>query len=365
VTTPSPRRLFVALLLATSTTLGVVGAAPAPAAPRSVKVVLLGDSYAAGNGAGFYDGPEGCYRSRTGWADQYAAGLRVAGYQVTLVNRACSGAETRDILSDRVMGSASHTIPLLGDRRTDEAAARQTLTGLELCVSRYPQEERYDISATSTFNGLLTMFTFTCTRVLAAQIQAAGPDADLVLMTVGGNDIHFSTLVMQCFVLPTPAGCRASVETANGLLGAVKDRITGVMRALGNRLNPSARVGLVSYPYLEKSDDFTLTSLLPPDSYRVGEQVRKLGLRGDEIQSAAVNAANLALGRTFAAFVGGVKERFAGHEPDGTVLLFNPQGWLHEVISPIPHEWYHPNLTGHAEYAKLMLEDPRFGAGGL
>ena len=365
MTTGAARRVRISLLLAASLAVAMVYAPSAVAAPRPIKVVVLGDSFSSGNGAGFYHGPEGCYRSPVGWVDRYAEGMRAAGYQVTLVNRACSGAETRDILNERVMDRATHSISLLGDRREDEAAARQTLTGLGLCVTRHPDEERYDITATAVFNGLTTTFTFTCTRILAPQIQAVDSGTDLVLMTIGGNDIHFSTMVRNCFVLPNTAGCRESVQSANRLLGAVRNRVTGVLSAVGRKLNPNTRVALVSYPYLEMNDDFTIWSLHPPDTYRAGEEIRKLGRSGDEIQTAAVNAANQTLGRTFADFVGGVKERFTGHEPDGRVLIQNLQGWLHELATPIPAEWYHLNLMGHAEYAKLMLGEPRFGAGGL
>jgi lysophospholipase L1-like esterase len=365
MTASTLRRVGISLLATVSLVLAFIYTPSAFAAPRPIKVVVLGDSFSSGNGAGFYEGPEGCYRSPAGWVNQYADGLRVAGYQVTLVNRACSGAETRDIANERVMGTATHSISLLGDRRSDEAAARQTLTGLGLCVTRYPDEERYDITSTATFNGLTTTFTFTCTRILAPQIQAVDMAVDLVLMTIGGNDIHFGSLVRNCFVLPDAGGCRASVQTANRLLGTVQARVTGVLTAVGRKLNSSARLGLVSYPYLEMDDNFTLWSLHPPDTYRAGEEIRKLGRSGDEVQTAAVNAANRALGRSFADFAGGVKERFAGHEPDGRVLLQNLQGWLHEVASPIPAEWYHLNPMGHREYAGLMLEAPRFGPGGL
>lgn len=360
----APRRSGVALLLAVSLAT-LAQASPAMAAPRPIKVVVLGDSFASGNGAGFYHGPEGCYRSSVGWVEQYANGLRAAGYEVTLVNRACSGAETGDILNERVMGTTTHAISLLGDRRADEAAARQTLTGLGLCVTQYPDEERYETTVASVFNGLTTTFTFTCTRMLAPQIQAVDRGVDLVLMAIGGNDVHFATLVRNCFVLPDTAGCRASVQTANRLMGPVQTKVTGVLTAVGRKLKASARVALVSYPYLEMDDGFTVWSLHPPDTYRAGEEIRRLGRSGDEIQAAAVTAANRALERGFADLVAGVKERFAGHEPDGRVLLQNLQGWLHELSSPIPAEWYHLNLTGHAEYTKLMLESSRFGSGGL
>jgi lysophospholipase L1-like esterase len=358
-------RSWAAILLAVGLSLATLHPPAAVAAPRPVRVVVLGDSYSSGAGAGFYYGPEGCYRSPHGWVEQYAGGLRGAGYEVTLVNRACSGAETEDILNERVMGRTTHSISLLGDRRADEAAARQTLTGLGLCVTQHPDEERYEITATSTFNGLTTTFTFTCTRMLAPQIQAVDTGTDLVLMTIGGNDIHYAALVRNCFVLSDAAGCRRSVQTAAGLLDAIRNRVAGVLTRLGRRLNSNAQVALVSYPYLEMDDNFTLWSLHPPDTYRAGEEIRKLGRRGDEIQADAATAANRTVGRNFAGFVSGVKERFAGHEPDGRLLLQNLNGWLYELASPIPAEWYHLNPLGHAEYAKLMVGEPRFGAGGL
>jgi lysophospholipase L1-like esterase len=341
--------------------LGTLATPPAAAAPRQLKVVVIGDSYTAGNGAGWYYGPQGCYRSAAGWAEQYAAGLRSAGFGVSLVNRACSGAETADVVSERVMDSANHPIVLLGDRRADEPAARRLLTSSGLCVSRFPDEERYDITSTSTFNGVVTVFSFTCTRKLAPQIQAVGTDADLVLLTIGGNDVHFSSVVTNCFVIATPAGCRAAVTSANTLLGVVGARITDTLRALGARIKSKARIGLISYPYLEKNDNFTLTTLKPPDTYVAGADIRELGRRGDQTQTASVNAANLAAGRTFAFFQAGVKERFAGHEPDGRLLVTNPEGWLHELASAIPDEWYHPNPAGHFQYAGLLLESTRFG----
>ena len=134
------------------------------------------------------------------------------------------------------------------------------------------------------------------------------------------------------------------------------------LRAIGERSSASTRVGLLSYPYLETTDDFTIQSLLPPHSYRAGEAIRTLGRRGDELQTRAVDAANSALRRRSASFVTGVKDRFAGHEPDGNLVLVNLQGWLHELLSPIPAEWYHPNLIGHEQYARHLLESITFSA---
>lgn len=84
----------------------VVIARPTPAravGAQPLKVVLLGDSYSAGNGArdtngaSHFFGPEGCFRSRDGWAQQYVDHLSATGFNVTFVNGACSGAVMADI----------------------------------------------------------------------------------------------------------------------------------------------------------------------------------------------------------------------------------------------------------------------------
>ena len=55
--------------------------APAAAAGATLDVLVLGDSYAAGNGATDDQGveqtygPDGCRRSRVNWGEKYAAAL--------------------------------------------------------------------------------------------------------------------------------------------------------------------------------------------------------------------------------------------------------------------------------------------------
>lgn len=68
---------------------------------KKLHAVLLGDSYSAGNGAGNYYGPDECYRSGNNWAHIYLNSLVDRGISLTLNNRACGGAVTSNILSDR------------------------------------------------------------------------------------------------------------------------------------------------------------------------------------------------------------------------------------------------------------------------
>ena len=96
------------LLYACACVVGAVMLVGTPALGQStlaltpLKVVLLGDSYSAGNGAGDYYGPHECYRSKNNWAERYIEALRTQGYAVTFVNRACRGGVTADIFNDRV-----------------------------------------------------------------------------------------------------------------------------------------------------------------------------------------------------------------------------------------------------------------------
>ncbi len=84
---------------------------PAQSALPPLKVVQLGDSYSAGNGARDasgkrnYQGVSGCFRSPTNWGNQFLDSLRDV-FSVTYINKACSGGVIGDILNLRVMSDA-------------------------------------------------------------------------------------------------------------------------------------------------------------------------------------------------------------------------------------------------------------------
>ncbi|NTV38966.1 MAG: hypothetical protein HGA51_03275, partial [Demequinaceae bacterium] len=115
----------VALIAAAALTGGVWGTTTAQAAPsdatahvaaahvegqgpQPLTVLLMGDSYTAGNGARAdgdpaYYGPEHCMRSTNTWGEQYARMLESDGYAVTLMNRACSASTSDAVLHSRSM----------------------------------------------------------------------------------------------------------------------------------------------------------------------------------------------------------------------------------------------------------------------
>lgn len=87
----------------------VIAAAPAQAEAQTLNVVALGDSYGSGTGAGDYlDGTgvtNGCWRSGNSYSETLVKRLRANGAQVSFTNVTCSGAATKD-LSQSFKGEA-------------------------------------------------------------------------------------------------------------------------------------------------------------------------------------------------------------------------------------------------------------------
>lgn len=81
----------------------VIAAAPTASAQIGpLHVVAMGDSYASGTGAGDYQpGTEGnCWRSTNSYSEQIVARVRARGQSVQFTNVTCSGAATSDLYQD-------------------------------------------------------------------------------------------------------------------------------------------------------------------------------------------------------------------------------------------------------------------------
>ncbi|MCL2468289.1 MAG: SGNH/GDSL hydrolase family protein [Micrococcales bacterium] len=280
----------------------VTGASVA-AAPQEMTVVLIGDSYTSGNGAGAYRADDGSFRSTRNWGSVYADWLGTQGVQVNLVDLSHSGHNSAQVL---------------------------------------------------------------------AQVAKVPADADLVMMTVGGNDnSNFSNLVNKCFSVITanPSDCQARVDGTRASLGDVMASTREILDALDARLGPSARIVLVGYPLLSTDTSYVLTS--GSNRYDAAAGIR--GLQADVASRQIILIAtwNLNPAHVRATFVN-TQAAFAGHEPDPSMTKRNPQRWINEFfetegkagadgnvssrVSVQPAEWYHPNITGHAQIAALVQQ---------
>lgn len=158
----------------------------------------MGDSFSSGEGAGGYlegtDTPENrCHRSHLTYA------VPLYGEDGTRII-ACSGAVTEDFFS--------------------------------------AQEERAD------------------TPAQRVQLRALDPVPDLVLLTIGGNDINFSSIAGQC-VMPLPVDCTSDFEFVQdiyGDIGLLQGQLERTYRAVSDELyhggNADATVLVLAYPQL-------------------------------------------------------------------------------------------------------------------
>jgi lysophospholipase L1-like esterase len=91
------KRLSIAAVAAFAAIAAVAPAASAD--PATVHIVAMGDSYASGTGAGDYQaGTVGnCWRSANSYSEQIVAKLRADGRDVDFTNVACSGAASSDL----------------------------------------------------------------------------------------------------------------------------------------------------------------------------------------------------------------------------------------------------------------------------
>lgn len=367
VTRPVARAVALVTALGSGLAALTLGSALAPAAhgagPAPLDVLVVGDSYSAGNGAsGATYGPADCYRNTTTWSEKYAAALRAQGQPVDLRNHACSGGRTPDVYSPRPMDTQSgrRTPAPAGVTTTEQGDAH--LSGTDPCNTRaFPDEEFWTYRTTAVSAGTIT---YDCTRTLRPQADFVSPDTDLVVFTMGGNDAGFSTIVQSCFVVitRTAAACRSAVDAARALIPAIRQGLiddVAALRAAG--LRPDARILQLGYPWLQLDNDFVLPDLAAPlTPYPAGDAVRSLVTDATAALATVPAAVNAAVPGQMT-FVDGVTTTFSGHEPDAG--LTNPQTWINEALSgPDLNLWYHPNDLGHTAYAGLLLAGGTWGA---
>ncbi|MGO9792970.1 MAG: GDSL-type esterase/lipase family protein [Solirubrobacteraceae bacterium] len=186
--------------------------------PKVLSILVMGDSYSAGNGAGDYHGPRGCRRSYKNYAEQYETLVEAAPYhqKATVANVACSG------------------------------------------------------DTTSAF--------FNAESGRPKQLVAVNHGYNLIFLTIGGNDIHFADLVEYCLIARFRDGahCRQDLDRALTLLkdGTMEGAIKGVLSGIELAADPRAKIVLLGYPYLGR---FRLSARRPAGGETVlqGRPVRR------------------------------------------------------------------------------------------
>ena len=343
--------------------------------PQPLTVVLMGDSYTAGNGARAdgnqaYYGPVRCMRSTNTWGEQYAMILESTGYAVTLMNRACSAATANSMLHARNMDDSR---VIVFPEPQDESAPQNDKFYVSWAESNprcapTPSSEEYFVThvvRTPRGDGS-DQVSVVCDRWLAPQVDALNSDVDLVLLTIGGNDAHFPDIVRACLILADAQGCDGAVETArayvnNEYAGDLADVLTEIER----RTERHAKIAFLAYPGLEVNDDLRITSVQSSGitTYPVSAQLAGLAVDGSAAQQSAIDRVNRRFGEGTVTFVDSVPSLFRGHEPDARGGTANPNRWMYEVFETTTRdEWYHLKPEGQRRIAQLVASYGTFGA---
>ena len=325
---------------------------------KKLNALVLGDSFSAGNGLGNYYGPKECYRSGDNWAHKYINSLIKKGTAASLTNHACGGATTNDILNPRKF-STDHYDTV--DGKLDVSSAKAYINK-KCSSSAFSDEISYsgeyiDSSVRSADAKTQTSIHYQCNLVFKAQSSFVGRQTDMVLISIGGNDLNVANIITQCFVFVARdmTSCQQSIDSAKKDLSKLKSRYSDVFSKFrSSGLRDDAKVVVLGYPLLALDSDYHL-SLLNGSKYYAAREIRNLGDSGNKMIKAAIDEDNKAHpGQVI--FVDNIPKTFAGHEPDPSVLRRNPNRWLSEFLEPgfDPNEWYHPNSKGANAYTTAL-----------
>jgi lysophospholipase L1-like esterase len=171
----------------------------------------------------------------------------------------------------------------------------------------------------------------TTSDVLNSQISALNSGTTLVSITIGGNDVGFSSVMETC-ILNSTSTCLSAISNAENLARTVlPGRLANTFGAIRNA-SPSAHVVVLDYPeFYDLGNSWICPGLSSSDRSALNSAA---DLLDSVIQTAAANA-----GDSFA----DVKGRFQGHE---LCDFFNE--WLHSVNVTDITESYHPTASGQS-----------------
>jgi GDSL-like Lipase/Acylhydrolase. len=276
-------------------------------AGTKLSIAILGDSYSSGVGGGLYSGGW-CFRSPNSAGNLYAARLRARGVNVTVKDSSCANSQTEHVTESQ----------------------RSNMMGSSSSVINRPQ------------------------------IEAISSSTDLVIMTMGGNDIGFGNLLKTCLMTNRQAdACRDTINAAKQSIDNVATSYRRVFQAIEKQgLRSDAKIVVMAYPMLVRDDSYSVRDS-SGNEVRVSDEIRALSREGNKRMSDMVNEHN-AKHPGQAIFVSDIPDRFENHQPHANGsrnftddLWINPVNYL-SVRSFL--SWYHPNVTGYRQYEKALHE---------
>jgi lysophospholipase L1-like esterase len=170
------------------------------------------------------------------------------------------------------------------------------------------------------------------TDVTANQISALSTSTTLVSITIGGNDVGFSQVMIDCN-LYSDSTCVSEINAAEN---TAQTKLPGWLDTLYAQIKsraPNAKVVVLSYPrFYDMSASWYCPGLSSTKRQKINE--------GADVLDGVVKTEATKYGFSFA----DVRSRFAnGHE-----LCDFGSEWLHSVDWSNLGDSYHPNASGHS-----------------
>ncbi|EAP98191.1 putative secreted hydrolase [Janibacter sp. HTCC2649] len=168
------------------------------------------------------------------------------------------------------------------------------------------------------------------------QAQALGPETTHVSLTVGGNDIGFVPVLIECAKPSWVSDSDPVIDDALAILRTqLPERLAGLLATIGERA-PNAELVVTAYPVLFNGEDCNaLTFFSPHEMGRIKDGVDEL--------AGVIGAATHDAGADFV----DPRGPFTGH-----AICDDPE-WLNGASLPLEQS-FHPNADGHAAYARLV-----------
>jgi len=170
----------------------------------------------------------------------------------------------------------------------------------------------------------------TTSSVISSQLSSLSASTTLVSITIGGNDVGFSSIMETC-VLESTSSCESAVDQAEEY---ANDTLPGDLNTLLADIKadaPNAKVVVLDYPDFYDLSVPVCIGLSSADHQALDNGINDLD---GVLQTATDNA-----GFYFA----DVRAQFSGHE------LCDDAGWLNSINIFDIHTSYHPTATGQAD----------------
>ena len=183
---------------------------------------------------------------------------------------------------------------------------------------------------------LLACSGATTDDVRREQVPFIPDGADLVTVTVGGNDIGYAPVITTCGLPGWLGNCHAAINEALDTLRYELPARLATVYAEVKAEAEGARIVVTGYPLLFNGTDCNLFTFFTAD------EMARLNAATNALNKVIKTAADAA-GLAFVA----VAPDFAGH------AVCDRRPWINGLVLPVVNS-YHPNVVGHTAYAILV-----------